>query len=149
MNVSTIPTGASRALVPPGHASETAVQAVLVALARVVQRAAAHVRAAEASALSLAQQQKVAGVADDLAATAESLHDALTDQGRCLLDARRSFREKVKEASEKVRAALAPTQEPAAASWWFALSEAVEALDDAAEQASDLAEAQPTDAPAA
>lgn len=149
MSVSTISTGAARAHVTRSQTSETAFQAVLVALTRAVQRAIVRVRAAEASALNLAQQQKVAGVADDLTATAESLQEALNDQGRCLLDARRSLREKVKEASEKVRASLTPAQEPAAASWWFALSEAVEALDGAAEQANDLAEAQPTGAPAA
>src|SRR5690606_2423820 len=148
MIVSTLSAGAVRALATRGRASETAFQAVLVALARTLQRAVGRVRAAEASALNLAQQQQVAGVADDLVATAEALEEALNDQGRCLLDGPRTLREKVKDAGEKVRASLAQKPQPAA-SWWFALSEAVEALDDAAEQVRALAEAQPVGAPAA
>jgi hypothetical protein len=149
MSVSTISAGSVRALATRGRTSETAFQAVLVALAQTVQRAVARVRTAEASALNLAQQQMVSAVADDLAATAAALREALNAQGRCLLDGRRTLREKVKDASEKVRASLAQKQGPAASSWWFALSEAVEALDDAAEQVIALAEAQPAGAPAA
>src|SRR5690606_15109317 len=149
MIVSTLSAGAVRALATRGRTSETAFQAVLVALARTLQRAVGRVRAAEASALNLAQQQKVAGVADDLAATAGALQDALNEQGRCLLDRHRTLREKVKDAGEKVRATLAHRPEPAAASWWFALAEAVEALDEAAEQVRVLAAAQPVGAPTA
>ena len=154
MNVPTIPAPTIsaahvRALGTRGHASGTAFQAVLVALARQVQRAAARVQRAEASALNLAQQQKVAGVADDLTATAEALREALNAQGRCLLGERRSFLDRVREASERVRTSLVHKPEAGAASWWFALTEAVEALDDAARQVDALAEAQPADTPAA
>ncbi|HLT48004.1 MAG TPA: hypothetical protein VK002_12295 [Rubricoccaceae bacterium] len=120
-----------------------------MALAQTLQRAVTRVRATEEAALNLAQRQKVAAVADDLAATEAALKDALNAQGRCLLDGRRSLREKVKDASEKVRASLAQKPEPGAVSWWFALSEAVEALDEAAEQVAALAETQPAGAPAA
>jgi hypothetical protein len=152
MSVPTSSTGAVRALAEGrfrSRASETAFQAVLVAVARAVQDAAASVRSAEASALNLAQQQKVAAVADDLAATVEALRAALNAQGRCLLDGPRSLREKVKEARAKVRASFVPRKEPAAASWWFALAEAVEALDGAAAQVDTLAAAQPAGTPAA
>jgi hypothetical protein len=152
MNVPTISAGAVRALAERSfrsRASETAFQAVLVAVAHAVQRAAESVQAAEASALNLAQQQKVAAVAEDLAATAEALRAALNAQGRCLLDGRPSLRDKVKEARVRVRESFVPRKEPGAASWWFALSEAVEALDDAAAQVDALADAQPAGAPAA
>lgn len=149
MSIPTISAGAVRALATRGGTSGTAFQAVLVALARAVARAVVRVRTAEHAALNLAQQQKVAAVADDLAATAEALEEALTAQGRCLLDGHRSLREKVREAREKVRESFVQKQEPVAASWWFALSEAVEALDDAAEQVGALADAQPSGNPAA
>ena len=149
MSVHTISAGSVRALADRSRTSETAFQGVLVAVAHVVQRTAERVRATEASALNLAQQQKVAAVAGDLDALAQALRDALNAQGRCLLDGRRTLRDKVKEAREKVRASLVPKPEPGAASWWFALSEAVEALDDAASQVNTLAAAQPAGAPAA
>jgi hypothetical protein len=149
MSVPTISAGRVRALATRSLASETAFQAVLVAVVGILRRAIAGVRRAEASALSLAQRQKVAAVAGELAATVEALAEALSAQGRCLLDERRSLREKVKEAGDRVRASLAPKKEPVHASWWFALSEAVEALDEAAVQVRSLADAQPTGAPAA
>jgi hypothetical protein len=149
MSVPTISAGVVRALAARGGASGTAFQAVLVALTRAVARAAERVRAAEEAALNLAQRQKVAAVADDLAATTAALEESLTAQGRCLLDGRRSLRERVQEAREKVRASLGARPEPGAASWWFALSEAVEALDDATAQVTALADAQPAGDPAA
>ena len=148
MSVSTISARSVRALATRGHASETAFQGVLVAVTRSVQRAVERVRAAEGAALNLAQQQKVAAVAADLVATQEALKDALNDQGRCLLGEHRSFREKVRDAGSKVRDAVAPKSE-AGPSWWFALAEAVEALDDAAMQIQSLAASQPVGAPAA
>lgn len=144
-----ISAGRVRAFATRSHESETAFQAVLVAVAHTVQRAVACVRGAEASALNLAQRQKVAAVAADLAATQEALQEALTAQGRCLLEGRRSLRDKIKQATGRMRASLAPKKKARAASWWFALSEAVEALGDAAVQVGALADAQPADAPAA
>ncbi len=147
MSVPTISAGSIQALAASAHESSTAFQSVLVALSHAVARAAERVRAAEEAALSLAQRQKVAAVAEDLAHTTEALQGALSVQGRCLLGEHRSLRTRVKEAGERVRLSLSPKPEPNAASWWFALSEAVAALDEAGARIEALAAAQPSGSP--
>ena len=148
MSFTTMPAGAVLALAPRNEASGTAFQAMLVAAMRAVQRAVERVRAAESAAISLAQQQKVAAVADDLQASADDLRQHLDAQGHCILGEPRTLREKVREAGVRVQEAWATRNDKPTTSWWFALTEAVESLDAEADQLAELAAAQSAETPA-
>ncbi len=146
MSITTLSAGTVQALATRGDASRTAFQSVLVAAVHAVQRATERVRAAEGAALSLAQREKVGEVVADLRQTEAALRTGLDDQGRCILREKRNLRTLVRDARARVQASLQP--EGPGLSWWFAFTEAVEALDEAASQVETLADAQPEGTPA-
>jgi hypothetical protein len=149
MSFSTPSALAMTARAPRGEASGTAFQSMLVATVHAVQRAVARLRAAESAALSLAQQQRVAAVADDLQTTAADLRTQLDAQGRCILGEPRTLREKVIEAGTKMQEAFAARKgETTVLSWTQALAEAIDTLGEEADQLADLASAQSAGTPA-
>lgn len=129
----------------------SAFQGLLAALVEAVAEAAVAVRAAEAAAISLAQQRHVATVADGLDAVGEALHAGLTEQGLALLPA-------APGAVDALRALVNPSPgwlprrrprpEPVALSWGEAMVAAGDALAQAAEYAATLAAAQPAESSA-
>ena len=140
---------AMTARAPRSEASGTAFQSMLVATVHAVQRAVARLRAAESAALSLAQQQRVAAVAEDLQTTAADLRTHLDAQGHCILGEPRTLREKMIEAGTKMQEALAARKEETAPpSWTQALAEAIDTLGEEADQLADLASAQAEGTPA-
>jgi hypothetical protein len=110
----------------------SAFQGLLAALVEAVTEASLPVRAASASALSLAQQTHVAAVADRLDAAVESLRGGLTDQGLALLPA-----------PPRPGWVSRADPDPAPLAWADAMAVAMAAVALAAETASTLAAAQP------
>jgi hypothetical protein len=121
--------------------SVIAFQSSLAAAATVVDRALHREAAAEEAALSLAQQDALRAMSDELRAISGALHDALDSQGRCLMPGaekkRRAFR---LPASRKEKATPRPT-------WWYSLVEAIEALGEGSERMRAIASGQPGEAP--
>ena len=139
--------GTVQALATRTDTSRTAFQSMLVAALHAVERATDRVRIAEASALSLAQRQKIADVVADLCETEAALRAGLDRQGACLLKEKWTLKGLVKQAKAQVQASLQTTDDGPRLSWWFAFTEALEALEDAAAGMTAFADAQPGGAP--
>src|SRR5688500_9462142 len=102
-----------------------ALQSTVAAAIDAVEGAAARIRLAEGEALSLAQRERMAGVASDLEATSVELRSRLDPQARCLLSQREGWRSRLRARLRGARTA------PAAAPSGDALADAVAVLDDA------------------
>lgn len=148
MSISTLSPGAVKALATRGGTSRTAFQSMLVAALHSVQRATLRVRVAEEAALSLAQSQKVADVVRDLEETESALRAGLDAQGECLLKEKWTFRGLMKQARAQVQASLQTPDDRPGLSWWYAFTEALEALEEAAAGMMAFADAQPAGTPA-
>lgn len=94
-------------------AEKVAFQAVVVSTLQMLFTIGQQEQQAADAALSLAQKEKLAHMAQTMQATAEALHQAVRAKGEHMLDL----------------ATPAASQSGTATSWWFALSEALEALE--------------------
>lgn len=112
--------------------SATAFQATLATAVRVLDRALGCVRTAEGAALSLAQRERLAGVADDLEGAVADLRPRLDEKGQCLMERQAGW-------ASRLRARLQPAAEAPVAPWGDALLDAVAALDEAADGMATLA----------
>ena len=120
--------------------SATAFQATLATAVQVLDRALGCVRTAEGAALSLAQRERLAGVADDLEGAVADLRPCLDKQGQCLMGGQDGW-------AARLRARLQPAAPAApAAPWSDALADAVAALDEAAGRMATLAAGATADA---
>jgi hypothetical protein len=127
--------------------SVIAFQSTLAAAAKAVQQALQREEAAEQAALSLAQQDALHDMTDELRAVSEALQGSLDRQGRCLMPAcdegkRRAFR-----LPHPIRAMRKDKETTPRPTWWFSLAEAIEVLEDGADRLGTLASGQPDDAP--
>lgn len=117
-------------------------QSTLAAAARAVRQAQKSEAAALNVALSLAQREVLDALCAELNEAAETLEAALDEQGRCLLapapKRSRALRQLLDRASTQ----------PPPPSWWQALDEAAETLESGADRLADLADSQPSHAPA-
>jgi hypothetical protein len=101
-------------------------QSVIVACVQTIDRIRTReVRVAEAS-ISLAQREKLHVLLDELDAVSRVLRGALTTQGTCMLR-------------------MGTTESPShdESRWWYALSEAIQELEDGSERVASLVGAQP------
>lgn len=104
--------GQVRALARHAEAGTLAFQCVAASAAQALERAAYREHRAAEAALSLAQREKLYHMAGVSAAAAEALRSLLNGQGAMML---------------RAEPAAEPDPEP---SWWFALSEALNVLDE-------------------
>lgn len=126
--------------------SAIAFQSTLAAAAQTIQRALQREEAAEAAALSLAQQDALRGMSGELRAVSDVLQSSLDRQGRCLMPTCPDATKWPARLARKVRAPRkpAPVQRP---TWWFSLTEAIETLEEGADRMDALASGQSAEAP--
>jgi hypothetical protein len=103
-----------------------AFQALLASLTRALEHVLLRVQQAHAAALSLAQREMLAEMNEVLLAVIHRMRQALTDQGQYLLQLDRS--------------AVTLNYEH---SWWFALAEALEAIETTLQRTLSLVQGQP------
>ncbi len=121
-----------RALADDAGVDGAAFQCVAVAALQTLDRAGRRERRAAEAALSLAQRQMLDAMVEEVDEAAAALRQTLNAQGARLLDRD------------------APTRRPDETpehSWWFALSEAVEVLEEGAAWIRSIAAGQPQDGP--
>ncbi|OZC01835.1 hypothetical protein [Rubricoccus marinus] len=137
--------------------SGAAFQSLLAATHDALGRLIATVRAAESSALCLAQQEHAHGIAENLIATREALYTGIADEARCLRTGAPSLsaalrglvrptRQRLADAAQAVREAARTSLQPEAcggSGWFVSTARAVEALGETATHLDALAEAQP------
>jgi hypothetical protein len=133
---------ASQAPTNPRHAG-AALQATVAAAIEAVEGATARIRLAEDAALSLAQRERLAGVASDLEATAEGLRPRLDPKASCLLIQGEGWTSRLRS---RLLRAPAP---PAAPLWADALADAFQALEEAEARMMTLGRGTPAAADAA
>lgn len=121
--------------------STVAFQSTLAAATQAVCRALESEEQAEAAALSLAQREALAEMTEELRSAADALGAALTEQGRCLLPPEPPAPKRWRLRRTR------PEAEPTPSSWWFALSEALGALEAGADALAGIADGQPPEAP--
>ncbi|WP_157621335.1 hypothetical protein [Salisaeta longa] len=112
--------------------SGSAFQSVVVAAVQLLETVVCQQRAAVQAALSLGQRQKLQRMTDTTVAAIETLRNALRDQGGRAIS-------------------LCPQQVVETAAdqpWWFALSEALDTLEEGVQRMTVLASAQPPDSDA-
>lgn len=126
--------------------STIAFQSTLAAAAQAVERALKHEETAARAAISLGQNDTLAGMTRELRAVAEALQDSLDAQGRCLMPACPEAGQEKKGPFRLLRRSRPepPAERP---TWWFALTEAIESLEEGATRMGALASGQPADAP--
>lgn len=115
------------ALAQDVEAGRVVFQSVAVTALQLLERAMRRDRQAVEAALSLGQREKLQDMLETLETTAKALREALSEQGAQML----SLCEEPKTGDSEER------------SWWFALTEAIEALEDGAQQMAPLAAGQP------
>ncbi len=115
-----------RALAGQHDAERVVFQSVAVTALRLIERVRCRTAQAAEAALSLGQQDKLHSMEDTLVATADALQSALSTQGAQMLNLCGEEEENADETS-----------------WWFALTEAIEALEESAQQMDALADGQP------
>ena len=148
----TVETASSAGSAPddgPPPASGTSFQATLAAVLQAAPRVIDRVREAERAALSLAQRERLAEVAADLEAVASSLQSRLDAQGHCLLGRKRGWIAALRARFHRAPRPAPGLRPPGQMGWLFALSAAVEALDEAAMRLQELVAGQPAGTPAA
>ncbi len=118
---------AIRALAAEEQAGRVIFQSMAVTALQMIEQVYGRMCQALDAALSLGQQQKLEGMEDELQAVVEALRGTLSKQGAQMLDL----------CDERRQAAAAE------ASWWFALTETIEALEEGAQQMESLVEGQP------
>lgn len=101
-------------------------QSVIVACLQTVARARLREEQVARASISLAQREKLEALLHELEAVERELKAALTDQGRRMLDLTRN-------------GAIGGEEDR----WWYALSEAIQELDDGSERMASLVGNQP------
>ena len=122
-----------RALIEKANEEGTAFQSVAVAAVQILERALSYEREAAEAALSLGQQEKLKAMVDTIEQTAALLRSTLNAQGA------------------KVMHLCAAGERPVAEDgqpWWFALTDALEVLEEGTSRMTSLTTAQPADSPA-
>ncbi|WP_457653165.1 hypothetical protein [Rhodocaloribacter sp.] len=116
-----------RALAAGGMFDTASCQSVVVAVLRVLARVRVRERAVAAATMSLGQREKLSGMVAALDAVAEALREALSEPGRKMMD-------------------LDPEPEAGAVDeslWWYALAEALQALEAGLRQIASMVAGQP------
>ena len=123
------------ALAHQAGAGRTAFQSVAVTAHQLLEHVLRCDRQATSAALSLGQREKLDAMIGTVETTEMALREVLSEQGTQMLGL----------------CAVPPVEKGPAdedGSWWFALTEALETLEDSAQQMASLAESQPEDSPA-
>lgn len=116
-----------RALAERQGAGRVVFQSVAVTALRLIERVRCRTAQAAEAALSLGQQDKLRNMEHALVATADALQSALSTQGAQMLGL--CGEEEHADDEEGL--------------WWFALTEAIEALEESAQQMDSLSDGQP------
>lgn len=124
---------ALRALVVEVDEQGTAFQSVAVAAVQILEQALCYEREAAGAALSLGQQEKMDAMVHTAEEAVQVLREALSRQG-----------DKVIHLCGGPTASTPTDGQP----WWFALTDALEVLEEGTERMSCLTTAQPTGSPA-
>lgn len=124
--------------------SIVAFQSTLAAATQAVQRALGHEETASRAALSLAQTDALAEMTGELRSVSDALQGTLDAQGRCLMPVCGESRKRGLRLRRRDRDAASPAERP---TWWFSLTEAIEALEEGANRMRALANGQPAEAP--
>jgi len=124
---------ALQGLVEAADQNGTAFQSVAVAAVQILERALCYEREAAEAALSLGQQEKLGSMVETVERTAGVLRNALNAQGS-----------KVMHLCAEEDQAMPGDSQP----WWFALTDALEVLEEGTGQMASLTTAQPTGSPA-
>jgi len=122
-----------QALTRHAEAGSVAFQSVAVTALRLFQQVERAERQAATAAFSLGQQEKLTAMADRIQATAEALRTAVSTKGAQMIDL-----------TPCADAQDLPADE---ASWWFALTEAIQAIEQALECLQALIGGQPRGGP--
>jgi hypothetical protein len=110
------------------QSDSVAYQSVAVAGLQILERVLRHEKAAAAAAISLAQRDKLAGMVQSLEQTVSALRTSLSAQGTKMLHACTQNR---------------PITRTDERSWWFALTETIEALEGGIDAISGIVSCQP------
>ena len=121
-----------RALARDAKAGGVAFQSVAVAALKTLHRVLHYERQAAAAALSLAQQENLEAMSEELERVTQALREALSAQGAKMLG--------FPTAPE--------ADEPEEHFWWFALTEAIQVLDESIARTTSLVHGQPKGSPA-
>lgn len=127
---------ALRALNAQVDCTGTTYQSVAVAALQILERALSYEREAAEAALSLGQQEKLASMVDTAEQVVAVLRDTLSAQGH-----------KVMHVCSEQSASASPVDE-SGQPWWFALTDALEVLEEGTDQMDSLTTGQPSDSPA-
>lgn len=125
--------------------STTAFQSTLAAATRAVERALEHEERAARAAISLAQNDALGEMTEELRRVSKALQASLDAQGRCLMPACAEKKDPRPPFRLLRRERPAPVAERPM--WWFSLTEAIESLEEGSNRMRALAGGQPADAP--
>lgn len=125
--------------------STIAFQSTLAAAAQVVARALEMEEEAAHAAISLAQNDALGEMTEELRAVSKALQASLDVQGRCLMPPCEEKRGSKNPFRLRRRERAAPPSERP--TWWFSLTEAIESLEEGSNRMRALAGGQPADAP--
>lgn len=115
-----------RELIARSDTSSVVFQSVIVACLQIVSRVRLREELVAEASISLAQSEKLQRLLGELSAVERVLDGALSEQGRCMLDM----------SGTSVR----PTAD---SRWWYALSEAIQELEEGTERMASLVGNQP------
>lgn len=115
-----------RELIARSDTSSVVFQSVIVACLQIVSRVRLREELVAEASISLAQSEKLQRLLGELSAVERALDGALSEQGRCMLDM----------SGTSVR----PTAD---SRWWYALSEAIQELEEGTERMASLVGNQP------
>lgn len=127
---------ALRSLIGRVDCSGTTYQSVAVAALQILERALSYEREAAEAALSLGQQEKLTSMVDAAEQVVEVLQDTLSAQGHKVMHV----------CSEQ--APSPPPRNESGQPWWFALTDALEVLEEGTDQMDSLTTGQPSESPA-
>ncbi len=127
---------AIRALALEEEAGRVIFQSVAVTGLQLIKRVYAELCQARQAALSLGQREKLQSMEAEQMATLRALRRALSRLGTQMLDLGADRPDGSADGAEEE------------VSWWFALTETIEALEEGAQQMEALADGQPEDGPA-
>jgi len=128
---------ALRTLVDEVEGRGTAFQSVLIAAVQILERALCYERDAADAALSLGQQEKLDSMVETGNEAVQVLRNALSSQGR-----------EVMRVCGEEKSSLETEATSSGQPWWFALSDALEVLEEGTGRMSSLTTAQPDGSPA-
>lgn len=127
---------ALRRLVVEVDCQGTTYQSVAVAALQILQRAVSYEQEAAEAALSLGQQEKMESMVETAEQAVSVLRETLTAQGH-----------KVMHLCAE-QSPPAPSPQASGQPWWFALTDALEVLEEGTDRMASLTTGQPADSPA-